>query len=298
MHRELWAELSAAVSIVDHHFCDNSAFTHSTACIVRVYLWSVLHQASVLWACQRVHWDRRLCPTVLPDQSTLSRRMRTPEFEEFMSRLEARLRPLPNGSDLFKRLDAKPLPIPAHSTDRDSGWGRGAGQQAKGYKLHTIWAGQAIPMAWRVAPLNISEQEMARRMMRGLHAPGYIVADKNYDANRLFDSAAAAQNQLLCPRRLGRDRGLGHHRHSPFRLRSKTLLELPPALGGFGRAMMAHRREIERDFAHCTSFTGGLIGLPPWVRRYSRVRRWVWAKLLINAARIRIRHRRKCRIGA
>jgi hypothetical protein len=32
-----------------------------------------------------------------------------------------------------------------------------------------------------------------------------------------------------------------------------------------------------------------LATLPPWVRRIWRVRRWVWAKLLINATRIRIK---------
>ena len=34
------------------------------------------------------------------------------------------------------------------------------------------------------------------------------------------------------------------------------------------------------------SFGGGLSALPAWVRGLDRVRTWVWAKLLINAARI------------
>lgn len=299
MERELWAEISAAISVVEHHFCDNPDVVHSTGRIVRVYLWSVLHDAAVSWACDRRNWDRRTCPPQLPDQSTMSRRLRTPEFREFMQRLEDRLRRLPGASNLIKRLDAKALPIPAHSTDRDAGWGRGVGQKAKGYKLHALWAGEAMPLTWRLAPLNVSEQEMARRMIRDLQTPGYLVADKNYDANHLFDLAGSRENQLICPRRYGPHRGLGHHRHSPYRLRCKDLLEPPTGeLTRFGPTLMRHRAQIERDFAHCTAFTGGLLGLPAWVRRYPRVHRWVWAKLLINAARIRILHRRKSAVGA
>lgn len=53
----------------------------------------------------------------------------------------------------------------------------------------------------------------------------------------------------------------------------------------FGKRMYRYRRQIERDFGNLTSFGGGLICLPPWVRRFTRVRNWVHAKFLINAAR-------------
>lgn len=301
MERELWAEVSAAISIVDQHFSDNGTFVHSTARIVRVFFWAVIHNAAVSWACHRRNGDRRMCPPELPGQSTLSRRPRTPEFRQFMEEMQRRLSPLPGATHLVKRLDAKPLPVAAHSTDRDAGGGRGAGQTAKGYKLHALWGGGAMPLQWRLAPLNVSEQEMARRMRRDLdrHDAGYVVADKGYDANHLFDLAGARGHPLISPRRCGAKRGLGHPRHSPYRLRCKDLLEAPTRrLTRFGPTLLHHRGQIERDFGHCTSFTGGLIGLPAWVRRYRRVHAWVWAKLLINAARIRLRHRRKAAIGA
>ena len=59
----------------------------------------------------------------------------------------------------------------------------------------------------------------------------------------------------------------------------------------FGQKLWAKRREIECLFGNCTSFGGGLAPLPAWVRRLRRVKRWVWAKLLINAVRIQIRQR-------
>jgi hypothetical protein len=55
---------------------------------------------------------------------------------------------------------------------------------------------------------------------------------------------------------------------------------------GFGRALYRARTGIERSFGNATSFGGGLAPLPARVRGLARVRTWVWAKLLINAARI------------
>jgi hypothetical protein len=135
-------------------------------------------------------------------------------------------------------------------------------------------------------------------MLRDLTVPGYIAADKNYDSNELFDQAALRENQLICPRRYGPDKGLGHQYQSPHRLRCKDLLEKPTRrLTCFGPKLLRQRGQVERDFGNCVSFGGGLQGLPSWVRRYGRVRRWVWGKLLINAARIRVLARRKSRSG-
>jgi hypothetical protein len=56
----------------------------------------------------------------------------------------------------------------------------------------------------------------------------------------------------------------------------------------FGREVYRLRRRVERCFGNATAFGGGLAALPPWVRGLERVRTWVWAKLLINAVRIRV----------
>jgi hypothetical protein len=293
MEREHWSVLSAAISQVHQRFERHPRDQYSTALIVRVYLWAVIHQAAVSWACHGRNWDAGTRPPRLPDSSTMSRRMRRGDFHAFMGRITAALRGA-GVEPLVKHIDGKPLPIPAHSTDRQAGWGRGAGQQAKGYKLHVLWGNRPFPEQFRVAPLNVSEQEMARRMLRDLTGAGYVVGDKNYDANQLFDQAAAGQHQLIAPRRYGSHRGLGRIRHSPQRLRCKDLLEgVTARLGGFGPALLARRRDVERDFAHCVGFTGGLLTLPPWVRGHHRVRYWVWGKLLINAVRIRCLAKRK-----
>ena len=295
MGHELWAEVSAAISLVDQDFFDNDDYAHSTALIVRCHVWSVLNTAATSWAAVPGHWPRDMRPRQLPSQSTLSRRLRGVEFEQFLARLEKRLGHLPGALSLFKRMDGKALPVAAHSTDPHARWGRGAGQKAKGYKLHAIWANGAMPLQWRVAALNVGEQEMARRMLRDLdpQSPGYVGADSEYNSSRLFDQAAASEHRLICPRQRP-GKGLGHIYQSTHRARSMDLLEGPTrTLTGFGPRMLRERTQIERDFGNCVSFTGGLGGLPAWVRTYGRVRRWVWTKLLINAARIRIQHRKR-----
>jgi hypothetical protein len=78
----------------------------------------------------------------------------------------------------------------------------------------------------------------------------------------------------------------GHHYLSPYRVHSNEMEKRP-----FGRRLLADRKAIERYFAHATIFGGGLASLPAWVRRQHRVKRWVWAKLLINAVRIKSHQR-------
>ena len=58
----------------------------------------------------------------------------------------------------------------------------------------------------------------------------------------------------------------------------------------FGKSIHRFRNQIEREFGNLTNFGGGLICLPAWVRRFSRVPNWVHAKLLVNAARWFRRH--------
>jgi len=75
--------------------------------------------------------------------------------------------------------------------------------------------------------------------------------------------------------------GKGHRYQSPFRLRCFDLVR-----DDFGRDLLRLRGSIERKFGNATSFGGGLGPLPAWVRGSERVRTWVWAKLIINSARI------------
>src|SRR5262249_50726874 len=112
----------------------------------------------------------------------------------------------------------------------------------------------------------------------------YLLGDKVYDINKLYDAAHAVGHQLLADRKRPHA-GLGHRRHSPARLASIALLQTPA-----GRQLYRLRTAIERHFGGLTNFGGGLAPLPNWVRRMSRVHQWVHAKLIINALRINHLH--------
>jgi len=294
MERELWTILTRAVAQVDATFADNPRYGHRTCVIVRVYLWAALHERPIDWATKPANWPvgaREHRKGQLPDQSTVSRRTRGHLgqcFQRFLDALANTLSSRPDARRLdLKCLDGKPLVVARHSKDPDAKFGRGAGGLDRGYKLHALWGTSILPEAFRVAPLDVDERAMARRLLGHLQGQGYILADGNYDANYLFALGTARNYQLLSPRDTP-GAGLSHRRHRPARLRSIQLLE-PPAAGSadFGPDLFARRRIIEQRLGNLTTGVGALsTGLPPFVRRIWRVRTWVTLKLLIYAARV------------
>jgi len=301
MEHELWFELSKAVCEVSAEWREPARFNHPTAVIARVHLWAALHDRPISWACDPRNWDAQKRPRPLPDQSTVSRRMRragSRGFEAFFDALAKRLAGRANSLELVKRIDGKSLPVAAHSKDRNAAWGRGTGGLARGYKLHAMWCGNAVfPLDWAITPLDVDETRIAARFFKRLDGAGYVLGDKRYDASGLYPRAAGVAHQLVAPRaKRGaknndgrRSRGGFGHRaacRSAGRVRCVEMLEPPANLNAFGRSLHQSRGQIERDFGNMVSFGGGLSGLPAWVRRPWRVRMWVYAKLMINATRI------------
>lgn len=255
--------------------------TYTDATIVLVYYWSVLNNQTRVWACDASNWQLKLPPGGLPSESRFSRRLRSADVQALLDKVERTvmaLDPPPRDRVAVLAIDGRPLPVGNHSHDRDSGFGRAAGGKARGYKLHAIVDIEGRNVDWRLAPMNVDEREMGRRMIRGLELSGYLLADKNYDSNKLYDVAASTNATLVVPRRYGSEKGLGKHRHSPARLRSRDLLENDQS--EFGRQLHARRPFIERKFGGDASTPELLNGLPAWVRRRTRVYRWVQAKLV------------------
>lgn len=278
MERELWNLLYFAAMKLDKPV---GSWKYSTADIVVVYLWCVIYDRPMCWSVEKSNWPEDLCPKCLPSQATLSRRMRRAESQELMTQIERTWIVLTGVAQMWIRvIDGKPLTVSGVSKDADAGYGRAAGGKAKGYKLYAVWPSSGpLPVAWGLAPINAAEETMARHLIRDLPGSGYLLGDSIYDSNALYELAHESDHQLLAPKRV-KGSGLGHKRHSPYRLRCIELLKRR-----FGKGLYRFRRQIERDFGNLTSFGGGLACLPPWVRRFTRVRNWVHAKLLVNAAR-------------
>ena len=287
MERELWLSLYL---LVKQSHLRGSGWRFSTADILMVYLWAAVHDRPMRWAVDGRNWPDDLRLTRLPSQSQLSRRMRGPDVVEMMCEVEDQLRALV-GVELrsIHSIDAKPLDVSNVSKDPDAGYGRSAGGKHKGYKLFAIWSEVGIPSAWGLAPMNVSEKVMASALIPTLPGEGYLLGDGEYDSNQLYDQAHEAGLQLLAPKRKAKKKlgnqgsghqGLGHRRQSPYRLQSIELLQ-----SELGRNLFRRRNCIECSFGSLVCFGGGLTCLPPWVRRFTRVRNWIHAKLLLNAVR-------------
>jgi hypothetical protein len=277
MERELWSLLYGMARKLDKRWGD---WKYSTSDIVATYLWAVVHDRPMCWASDKANWPKGLWTKCLPSQSTLSRRMRGAAAQQLMTAIEQTWLAVVGVSHcLIRLIDGKPLAVSGVTKDADAGYGRGAGGMQKGYKLYAVWGTGPLPLAWGLAAMNKSEKTMARQLIPGLPGGGYLLGDSEYDCNALYDLAHESGYQLLAPKRQ-KQHGLGHRRQSPYRLRSIELMTTR-----FGKSVYRFRRQIERDFGNLTSFGGGLTCLPPWVRRFTRVRNWVNAKLLVNAAR-------------
>lgn len=213
----------------------------------------------------------------------MSRRLRTTEVQRVLHQMERRLAALDQGGFVFL-VDGKPLVVGGHSKDREATWGRGGKSFARGYKLHAIYGSGPLPIQWELAPLNVSEPDMAAVMIGRLNAQGYVVGDKMYDSNVLHHLATVHGCQLLAPQKR-KGAGLGHRPHTPGRLRCFELLRTE-----FGKALIHYRDEVERQFGWLTNHSGGLGPLPAWVRRPHRVRSWVQAKFLVHAMYVHLFH--------
>lgn len=289
MERELWSWITRAIRDVSRSHRDSNAHTHSTATVVRTYLWAVLHDRPTAWACDRRAWDDRTRPPRLPSQPTMSRRLRTDAAAEFLYAVGRRLSSaVPSDHPLFKAIDGKPLAVSAHSRDRDATWGYGAGKRLRGYKLHLIDSGKPMPAAFDIQPMSVAEDRVAEALIPTLTGAGYLLADASYDNNRLYLAAAEVGHRFVAPRRKPYTGLKTWPRSNPHRLAAIATLETHRWGGNrLGPQLMKLRRSIETTFGNLTGFAAGLTHLPPWVRGLTRVKTYVHAKLIINAARIR-----------
>jgi hypothetical protein len=224
----------------------------------------------------------------LPDQSTMSRRLRHRAMGDLLESLLMQVQRRWRGGEVLI-VDGKPLELSEHTGDPDARTGRGAGRYAKGYKLHIILdAHSRAVIGYQTHPMNTAETTTAARLLRSrrtsIRHGALLLGDRQFDSNPLHAAAQRCGCQLIAPRKRPGS-GLGARRHHPHRLESIRFTEgVDRAI--WNRVLAPQRVQIERFFGALSSSAGGLAALPPWVRRLHRVRTWVAAKLIINAARI------------
>jgi len=286
MERELWRRIVWALKRLPRRSPLRGVYSNRQ--ILAVLLWAAMHDRAVSWACDRRNWPVQAWRRRLPDQSTMSRRLRDAALLEDFERLVAILqcRGPAAGSTLI--VDGKPLAVSEFTADHEAVTGWGAGRHAKGYKLHALIDDTRRLMAWEVRPMKDSEQAVAcvlvsRAAARGVLPQGAtLLGDANYDSRHLYAAADTAGLRLIAPRRLpgtGFDKARPIH---PDRLQAIAAMENDP---GFARRFRSHRATIERYFGALATVGGGLHALPSWARRLHRVRAWVGAKVVLHTAR-------------
>lgn len=283
MDRDIWIVLSCAARIACRRLGrPRRRFAYSDRTIILMLLWAALHDRPLSWACQRESYSTLFRPRRLPSVSQFCKRLRSPRMAAARAALHEVLSAR-GRADLLSFVDGKALVINDYSTDPDARNEIASGKFHFGYKVHARSSESGFIVEYRVLSLNAGEPSTARELLEHLPRGAVLLGDANYDSRHLYAAVHERGGRLLT-RLKGRSRQpknlrrMGEGRRAALRAwRTRPVL--------CERAMEA-RVQIERHFAHLTSFGGGLGPLPPWVRRLRRVRLWVDAKIAIYHARL------------
>jgi hypothetical protein len=270
--------------------------TYSDALVALIGVYAAGSDRSPRWAQDRRNWPlwaRQALPRPFPSYSQLMRRLAScagGAAGQRARRRGARAR-LPRGGD--KVCDGKALLVGGFSKDPDARRGKCPGGWGRGYKLHAVVdAACGVVEALAVTALDAGEATVMRRLVAQLDLTGCTLrGDGNYDSNPLYRAVADRGGRLVAPRRKPGTK-LGHHPQHPDRVRAIEELEPPPPGGGGGgggggdlrarrKVHERHRIRVEQGFGHLTNLPGGLAPLPNFVRRLTRVTRWVAMKLAL-----------------
>lgn len=291
MERELWRWVTAGLGRLPRWSPRGAVYDNRT--ILAVLLWAALHDRSIDWACQRRHWPVQAWRRALPDQSTMSRRLRDPRVFDDLVRLVSIVQRRMAKAHSTLIVDGKPLAVSEFSADPDARKGWGAGRHALGYKLHALVDDAQRLVAFDVQPMNVAECTSACDLLvcaarsGGVGQSCLLLGDASYDSNRLHEAAAQAGMRLIAPRRRPDKNICKNRRHHPGRLEAIRFTEHDPAWEPIRKRV---RTTVESFFGTLATFGGGLNALPTWVRRLHRVRVWVAAKLTLNASRQHLKH--------
>lgn len=259
--------------------------------IIMVYLWSVINDRPVSWACDEQNWQKDQLDCPLPSNATMSRRLRTVGVLALLERLLMTLTDaLP--TPLAKTVDSKPMVVGAYSKDKDAKRGRLSERQfARGYRLHALCHGRTV-RSWLIAAMNEHDSTIGPRLLARLEGGGgYAVADNAYDTNDCHERASATDHQLVAPPRFVNRHVRDAKQNRPERLRALDLLASPLERCGesnrFGIALYNVREQAESCFGELS--IKGLNYLPAWVRGPRRVALFTAAKLVLQALRCVVR---------
>lgn len=266
-----------------HRLLHDPTLAHTRDCtycdglIALIYFYASLGNHSRAWACDRRNWPIWYTRLKLPSYSQFNKRLKTLSIAGLIQRINDELRAqLPHTSD--KSADGMPMIVSGYSHDPDARRGKVPDGWARGYKLHALFDSCGAFDQFEVTALDAGEATVLRRLIARTDLRGVTLrADANYDSNPTYRCAADAGARLIAPRRKPKT-GIGHHFQHPDRL--SAIAELEQTEQGL-RNHKRHRIRAEQSFALLSNLSFGLWALPNSVRRLTRVRLWVAAKILL-----------------
>jgi hypothetical protein len=285
--RDIWKLIRNAVRSAERRTvrCGRRP-SYSDRTIVLMYFWSAWHDRPLSWACSESSYGTLFRPRRLPSVSQFCRRVKSARVEEMIRLVKDRLARSDEPAELAF-IDGKALPVTENSRDPDARIGRDNGRFGRGYKLHAIVAGDGRVLRHKVTPMNAGEPSTAVDLLDALGPCTLLIGDGGYDSGSLYRAVEERGGQLLTPLRGVPALPRNYGNITPARRSIVELWRKDPALC---RWLYAKRGGIERVFSALSTFGGGLMHLPPWVRRFERVDRWVAAKLALYHARLILRN--------
>lgn len=111
MDRDVWIVLGCALRIVCRELPRPARrFEYSDRLIILMWLWAVLHDRSLSWACRRENYSSLFRPRTLPGVSQFCKRLATERFV-LVRRLLHEILSAKGHADLLHILDGKALTI-------------------------------------------------------------------------------------------------------------------------------------------------------------------------------------------
>ncbi len=281
MSSHVWRLVYQSLRLVNRRIPkEGRSCQYADTLIVGMYLWAAFHDRPLCWAADRSNYSSLFRPRKLPSRSQFGRRIRSARCQALLEALNHELAGVGDVPNIFL-MDSRPLRVGAYSRDPDVRTGYTKDGFAKGYKLHVLARKQGGIVAWRLTGLNRNDKPVARELIDEARPQGLVLADGAYDSGALYDHVFERRALLLMP--LPANVGGGHRPQSTARLLAAQMW------ANGAEDLYRDRLGIERIFSQQSSFGGGLAPLPAWVRRWSRVWRWVAAKLILYHARLALR---------
>jgi hypothetical protein len=292
MERELvWAQVYRAVMTVSKQFPLSHAGpghpdVHPTWVVAVCWLWACLWRQPLSTAVRalRSSKKRRLLghmgfrlPAVIPEGSTVCRRMKRPDFDRTLAAIHRALigRLLTPTSSLTLLGDSSPLDIPTISHDADARYGH---HGHFGYRFHTLMTQdkivlEALTCASNAQELAVMPQLIKQAADRGIRCR-HLAADVGYDSEALHRlTRQALGGMLVAP---PNDRG-----------GTRTMLRTPLRKAMWEQWHSPEIRQARRqrgEIEHAYSILKGpfaIDSLPRHIRSLPRVQRYVWAETIL-----------------